>query len=181
MYALHQANLGDQSVSRSVLRRAFKIRWQKYITWRNDGQGKRCKVCAEIDERRSKATTPQEKEQANDEKEEHTGHIKEDRTILARLRELALDAAMHPTVDGFQQALNFVRDCFCSDKINKSRSSHIVGYEDRPKVVQKSLRSGGGGSSKSRPKVIQQPSKSRPTIVKKSPTFRACRVPEWFL
>jgi hypothetical protein len=68
LYALHQMNLGDKCVSRSVLRQCFHQRWKKYLTWRCDSQGKRCNICAEIDEMRSKASTPEEKELCKREK-----------------------------------------------------------------------------------------------------------------
>ena len=110
LFALHMIEKGHDAISRSTLRNCFKQRWEKYLRWRNAGQGKRCKVCAELDEMRSKASTNEEKLEYQQAKAQHVQEIKFDREVLSRSTRLAIEAARKPSIDGYQQILKVVVD-----------------------------------------------------------------------
>ena len=97
--------MGDDAVSRSVLRSVYIKVWKSFLGHRTDSQGKRCQICARLDVMRDKATTLEEKGEYRRDKKQHTNDIQEMRTVLARLCHLSKEAAKHPSEDGFQQPL----------------------------------------------------------------------------
>lgn len=52
IFVLHQLQCGDASVSLATLRRCWNDRWSTHLKIRDVGQGKRCKICAELSEAR---------------------------------------------------------------------------------------------------------------------------------
>ncbi len=74
----------DEQVSKATLYNSWNSAWKKVLRFRSTGQGKRCKVCAMLDEARSKATTAAEKQQLIQEKLQHITEIKAGRSINVR-------------------------------------------------------------------------------------------------
>ena len=59
-------------VSKSTLLRCYQERWQKYLAFRDVGQGKRCSTCATLDQERTNAgNDPAERQRVADMKREH--------------------------------------------------------------------------------------------------------------
>ena len=67
--------------------------WGKYLKFRNVGQGKRCKVCAALDEERSQASSQAEKAEVCSRKREHLVGVMQDRAADERSSLLAEDDA----------------------------------------------------------------------------------------
>ena len=105
LFSMHQCELGLEAVSRTTLRRCWFDRWKKYLAFRDGGHDKRCKICAELDEWRSTATTAEERQEAQIAKDTHVSEVKQDRDIMVRSGKLAEQAAKQPTVDGFNQVV----------------------------------------------------------------------------
>ena len=74
----------DDAVCKTTLFRAWNCSWKNLLKFRNAGQGKRCKVCAALDEARSKASSTEERQQLIKEKMDHITEIKADRAINVR-------------------------------------------------------------------------------------------------
>ena len=85
IWEMYEASVakGD-TVSRATLYNVWSSSWKHVLKFRNTGQGKRCKVCAALDEARSKASSTEEREQLTKEKMDHITEIKADRCINVR-------------------------------------------------------------------------------------------------
>ena len=101
--------IADQ-VSRSTFLAVWHERWERFLKFRNEGQGKRCKICARLDEERLQATTVEEKARCSREKKKHIDQVKADREVHMRGCRLSEDAAENPSVDGQNQALKITID-----------------------------------------------------------------------
>ena len=101
--------VGEQ-VSKSTLSRVWTKRWKKFLPFRNVGQGKRCKVCAKIDEERRQATTIEERAAVRQEKKNHIDAIMADRAVSGRTNRAAEEHSKVPSVDGVNQLLKITID-----------------------------------------------------------------------
>ena len=97
-------------VSKSALYRAWKQRWKKFLAFRNVGQGKRCKVCAQNDEERLQAATAEERAAVTQEKKNHIKSIMADRTVSVRTNRAAEEHSKVPSVGGDNQLLKITID-----------------------------------------------------------------------
>ena len=118
----HKFDKGDEAVARSTLKRCFDERWGQFISWRNVGQGKRCKRCAECDERRLKATSQEEKKECDAEKFQHVDETKLDREASSRTSQLSRHACLNPTTDGFNHVAKITLDGFDQAKCKVPRN-----------------------------------------------------------
>ena len=74
----------DDQVAQSTLYRTWRSTWRKFMPFRNIGQGKRCRICANLDESHRKANTDEEKRVILESKMKHIEEIKSDRLINVR-------------------------------------------------------------------------------------------------
>ena len=111
LWQMHQASTEAQNqVSKSTLLRVWNDRWKHVLIFRNEGQGKRCKICAKLDEQRLQATTEEERANLAEEKNRHIKEIMMDREINMRINRIAEHDAENPTVDGLGQILKITID-----------------------------------------------------------------------
>jgi hypothetical protein len=101
--------VGEQ-VSKSTLLRVWNGRWKKFLAFRRFGQGKRCKVCARIDEERLQVTTAEERAAVAQEKKNHINAIMADRAISVRTNRAAEEHSKVPSIDGDNQLLKITID-----------------------------------------------------------------------
>ena len=64
--------------------RCFKQNWSSLLAFRNDGQGKRCKICARLDEEYLQCVTDDERRALVHKKNEHIAAIKAMRLVNVR-------------------------------------------------------------------------------------------------
>jgi hypothetical protein len=100
----------EDQVSKSTLRRVWCDRWKKFLPFRNVGQGKRCRVCAKIDQERVQATTTDERAAVAQEKKDHIRNVMADRVVSVRANRTAEQDAKQPTCDGIGQVLKITID-----------------------------------------------------------------------
>ena len=99
-----------EQVSKSTLHRVWRTRWRKFLPVRNVGQGKRCKVCAKIDEERRQATMIEERAAVRQERKNHIDAIMSDRAVSGRTNRAAGEYSKVPSVDGVNQLLKITID-----------------------------------------------------------------------
>ena len=113
LYVMHCGDTAEP-VSLSCLRRAWHGRWSKFLPMRNIGQGKRCKTCAELSERRRKARTEDEKAELVAATHSHRVSMECDRNCTIRSNIASIAAADAPSCDGLNQEHTYL----CSLPIN---------------------------------------------------------------
>ena len=111
----------DQA-SRSTLWRAWTNRWDKYLRFRNIGQGKRCKICARLDEERTQAADLEERALLLEKKKEHVSQIMADRNVGMRATKVAERDARQPSADGRDQILRVTIDGMDQSKFKVPRN-----------------------------------------------------------
>lgn len=116
-----QTDVANQ-VSKSTLLKVWHARWSKYLPFRNIGQGKRCRVCAVIDEERVQATSPDERAQVLKNKITHIQEISADRDVSVRGNRVAERDASQPSVDGINQILKVTIDGMDQAKFRTPRN-----------------------------------------------------------
>ena len=84
LFSMHQTDLGSQAVSRTTLKKCWIERWSQFLEQRSSNREKRCKCCAVMDELRSTATTPEEKQEAETMKNTHLSEVRQDRDVCVR-------------------------------------------------------------------------------------------------
>ena len=84
-------------MSKTTLHRVWTERWRKLLPFRDVGQGKRCKVCAKIDEERRQATTAEERAAVAQEKKNHIKAIMADRAVSVRTNRAAEEHSKVPS------------------------------------------------------------------------------------
>ena len=97
-------------VSKSTLYKVWKQNWERVLRFRNVGQGKRCKVCARLDEERVQATTDEERMQIGRSKQEHIDEILADRAVTGRSIHIAEQDARKPNEDGHDKLMTITID-----------------------------------------------------------------------
>ena len=110
LWAQYSMASGAQGVSKSTLHTAWNLRWKRYMPFRNIGQGKRCRICARLDEDRRQASTEEDKALAVAAKTTHIDEVQQDRAVNVRGNKIAEQAAASPTIDGFNQILKITID-----------------------------------------------------------------------
>ena len=80
------------------------------MPFRNKGQGKRCKDCAEMDAERINCTTAEEKTELAARKKRHVDEIAADRKVNVRGNLMAEKDAQAPSSDGVEQVLKITID-----------------------------------------------------------------------
>ena len=100
----------SEQISRSALYGCWSHRWKKYLQFRGIGQGKRCKICAALDERRMQATSEEEKAQVEEEKNDHINDVMASRNYSVRGNKQAVAHAGNPSQDGLDQLLKITID-----------------------------------------------------------------------
>jgi len=111
LYILYQTEtLPENQVSQSVFMRVYHQRWEKFIGFRDIGQGKRCKECARLDEERTLATSTEERAEVSMRKRRHVDEVMADRQVSIRANRIAEQDAAKPTVDGIGQLLKLTID-----------------------------------------------------------------------
>lgn len=100
----------EQRVSKSTLYKVWKQNWERVLRFRNVGQGKRCKVCARLDEERVQATTDEERMQIGRRKQEHIDEILADRAVTGRSISISEHDARKPNEDGHDQLMTITID-----------------------------------------------------------------------
>ena len=103
---------GAKAVGKSLFYQTWG-KWNKYLKFRNIGQGKRCRICAQLDEERLKAD-PCDKAEICARKFEHLKGVMQDRKVDTRTSLLAKDDAklgdsgvgrlLKLSIDGMDQA-----------------------------------------------------------------------------
>ena len=111
-----------ERVSKSTLYTTWNSQWKKYMPFRNIGQGKRCRVCAQLDEARANATTRVEKHELVKEKMVHISEIKADRSINVRGNTQSTYDASHPSPDGSGKVLQVIVDGMDQSKFRTPRN-----------------------------------------------------------
>ena len=101
LWVCHKHDLGEASVSRTMLWHCWNERWKMFMPFRGIGHGKHCKTCAIFDEFSMQATTEKEKEALAKGKQEHIDQEKADH--------LTMDA-MEPSADGVDNILKLTID-----------------------------------------------------------------------
>ena len=84
--------------------------WKRFLNFRNVGQGKRCRVCAKLDEERVAAVSTAEKLQVAVAKKEHINQVKADRQVSMRGTKMAEQDARNPSSDGLNQIVKITID-----------------------------------------------------------------------
>ena len=87
--AMHKSELGINAVSRPTLKRCWETRWSSVIVIKNIGQGKKCRKCAIIEERRRKAVDQEDKARLSEELRLHHDENKADRNYTVRCNHVA--------------------------------------------------------------------------------------------
>ena len=100
----------SEQVSRSTLYTCWSQRWKNYLQFRNIGQGKRCKICAALDERRLQATSEEEKARVEEEKNDHINDVMAARNYSVRGNKQAVEHARNPSQDGLDKLLKITID-----------------------------------------------------------------------
>ena len=108
--SLHERRAGDEAVSRSTLQKVWRSRWNKYMQFRTLGQGKRCKICAELDELIRKAVDPDEREEYEKKKDQHIAGVMLDRDSHTRQNMMSSLHAGKKSVSGEMQMMKLVID-----------------------------------------------------------------------
>jgi hypothetical protein len=99
-----------ERVSKSTLFSVWKRNWCRVIRFRNVGQGKRCKLCAKLDEERAQATTEEERMLIGQRKQSHIDEILADRAVTGRTITMAERDASRPADDGHDQVIAITID-----------------------------------------------------------------------
>ena len=107
---LHEIQCGADAVSPSTLRRCWHDRWCSYLPIRNIGQGKRCKICAELSEERVQATTPEEQALVRERAQFHIDSVMADRNHSVRCNHIAERDAKVVSRDGLSLTCKLVID-----------------------------------------------------------------------
>jgi len=102
--------LPEERIGRTVFFSVYHERWERYIGFRNIGQGKRCKECARLDEERLLAVSTEERAEIARKKKEHIDGVMADRQVSMRANRIAEQDAQRPTVDGVGQLLKLTID-----------------------------------------------------------------------
>jgi hypothetical protein len=111
LWVLYQLNTTvAEQVSKSTLASVWHANWERFLKFRNEGQGKRCKICARLDQERLQAVTADEKARVGREKKAHIDQVKADREVHVRECRLSEQAAENPSVDGQDQVLKITID-----------------------------------------------------------------------
>lgn len=102
----------DQKISKSTLYKVYKEdKWHRFMPFRGQGQGKRCKICAHIHHMMLQETTQEGKERVRALKHKHICDVKADRTINVRGNITSeIHAQDTSTVDGEGQLLKIQID-----------------------------------------------------------------------
>jgi hypothetical protein len=119
LYQVMTPNSGQ--ASRTTLFRAWSNRWENYLRFRNIGQGKRCKICARLDEERTQAADPDERASLMEKKKEHIAQIMADREVGMRATKMAERDAKKPS-DGRGQLLRITIDGMDQSKFKVPRN-----------------------------------------------------------
>ena len=115
LFLQHQIEEGADATSKSTLLKVWNERWKKHLKFRNIGQGKRCRVCARLDEERLQATSQEERLAVGERKLEHVNMVMADREVSVRSNMMAerdakcwspdgVDQTVKITIDGMDQA-----------------------------------------------------------------------------
>ena len=111
VWLMYHAQTPVQSqVSKSTLLKCFRERWDKHLRFRGEGQGKRCKICARIDQERVQATNLQEQADVVDTKARHIKEVMADRDVSVRGNRIAEKDAREASVDGIGQLMKITID-----------------------------------------------------------------------
>lgn len=110
LYLQYEMEEGVFAVSRSTFLKVWNSQWKRYIKFRNVGQGKRCRICARLDEERLQATTHEEKLAIVQKKKDHIGQIMADREVSVRCSHMSEKAAQEKSMDGMGQVLKLTID-----------------------------------------------------------------------
>jgi hypothetical protein len=109
LFAQYEVELGANAASRSTFQRVWN-RWKKYIRFRNIGQGKRCRVCAHLDQMRTEALSSEDKAEVTKQKMEHIRMVMADREVSVRANRTAERDASKPSSDGAEQIIKITID-----------------------------------------------------------------------
>ena len=108
-YCTDQSVEGDRA-SHSTFRKAWKETWSKLMPFRDVGQGKRCRECAQLDEEARQAITEEEKAALAQRKARHITEVMADRQVGVRGNHLAAIDASRPNGHGCGQMLKILID-----------------------------------------------------------------------
>lgn len=100
----------EERVSKSTLFSVWKRNWRRVLRFRNVGQGKRCKLCAKLDEERAQATTEEERVLIGQQKQAHIDEILADRAVTGRTINMAESDVSRPNDDGHDQLIAITID-----------------------------------------------------------------------
>ena len=101
IFLLHELQCGPGAVSICTLRRCWDERWSKFLKIRDIGQGKRCKICAELAEERVQAADPAAQAVVRDKTKFHIDSVMADRNHSVRGNHIAEHDSRVVSVDGF--------------------------------------------------------------------------------
>ena len=101
--------MGKEAASRAAFFKCWQT-WKLFIAFRNVGQGKRCRICASLDQERSQATSQAETADVIHRKKIHLVKVKQDRRLDVRTSFTAEQNAKHLNADGEGQVLKLSID-----------------------------------------------------------------------
>ena len=111
VFLMYQGMTGSaDQVSRTTLLTVWNERWKRYLLFRSEGQGKRCKQWAKLDQMRLEAGGVEERAAVITAKQEHIKDIMLDRDVSIRGNRLAEKHAASPNSDGFDQIVKITID-----------------------------------------------------------------------
>ncbi|CAL1146424.1 unnamed protein product [Cladocopium goreaui] len=85
LWHVYELNKSDEPrVSRDTFTKAFNRHWKRILCFKGYGQGVRCQVCADFDERRSQLTSKKERQEIDELKQQHLNRCDMDRSVNVR-------------------------------------------------------------------------------------------------
>ena len=128
LWELYEAQVpkSDQ-VSKSTFYNVWSLSWSKYMKFRNVGQGKRCRVCAALDEQRIKASSTEERVEIIQQKIAHVEQVKADRMVNTRGNSQSEHDSSSPSPDGSGKVLKICLDGMDQGKFRVPRNVVPLG------------------------------------------------------
>ncbi len=100
----------EDRVSMSTVLRVWHERWEKILPFRHVGQGKRCRICARLDEERVQAVTLDARAAILERTSYHIKEVCKDREMSIRANRVAEQHAQTYSSDGLNQIVKITGD-----------------------------------------------------------------------
>ena len=122
LYDIHVSMSEGDHVSKATWTRTFNDKWRSALRIRKENQHSRCATCAELSERRKKATTPEMKAEVQLAHKQHVDKVMADRRIGERGNHRSEMSARYPQSQGEGQVLKITVDGMDQAKFRAPRN-----------------------------------------------------------